>query len=113
MSDIWKPTTKAIWTIKNTLEQAIQSHQKWVDYIENTPEAQRVDIEFVGNIEHHRNCIRKYQRALDALKTIQTENERLKEALQRSANLLALVPEWNKRHGQLLNEVKKVLKKRK
>lgn len=47
------------------------------------------------------------------IKQLRTENKKLKRLLFRSANLLALVPNWNKRHGNLLNDISKALRQTK
>jgi len=70
------PKTKAVWVIKNVLEQSINSHVKWIDYIEEPAEG-KISMSIIeqtaGGISHHKKCIKRYKKALDALKSIQKD----------------------------------------
>jgi len=80
----FEPKTKMSWIIKNCLEGSIKSHQKWIDYLKGNiePETRKKQERLVGNATFHENYIQRYETSLQALEQLQSENEKLKEALK-------------------------------
>lgn len=76
-------------------------------YAEETAKLQAKNKDLFADLDAE--C-RVSQLLLTEQKRMKVKNDRLKILLVRSVNLLALVPTWNKRHGNLINDISKALK---
>lgn len=65
------------------IEKSKQTHQDWLDYFEKNPNPQKMvkKYKYVGNIRHHRKCIKEYNKVIANIEQLQSENKRLKNII--------------------------------
>lgn len=70
---------KAIEIIK----ESKQTHQDWLDYFKKNPNTQKMvkKYKYVGNINHHKRCIRKYNKVITEIEQLQAKNKKLKNII--------------------------------
>jgi len=104
----FKPKTKAVWVIKDIIEKAKKTHEKWLCYLKTTPNIEPRIKATAGDIQHQEKWINLYDRALDALGSLQAENEvnikRIKELEEQIRNLNDLHQQEEKRMLKALKE---------